>query len=136
MSEERKPPPPKKTSPEAIEDQISQAARRGDFDNLPGKGRPLEDLSRDPLWWVKDKLKREGASVLPPGLQLRRDVEVARSEIEALSNENLVRARLEKLNEHIRATNRTILSGPPSNVAPLEIETEVARWKAQRAKGE
>ncbi len=31
-----------------IEDIIREAMERGDFDNLPGKGRPL-NLTRDPL---------------------------------------------------------------------------------------
>ena len=37
------------------------AARDGQFDNLPGLGKPLPliDEAYDPGWWVRRKLKRE-----------------------------------------------------------------------------
>ena len=39
---------------------VREAIERGEFDNLPGKGKPLH-LKRvgDPDWWIKDKLERE-----------------------------------------------------------------------------
>ena len=45
-----------------IDRQVREGMERGDFDDLPGHGRPLRDLDqpRDELWWVKDKLRREG----------------------------------------------------------------------------
>ena len=57
-----------------IERQIRRAGERGEFDQLPGAGRPLPDLDRphDEMWWVKQKLRREGVSYLPPSLALRR----------------------------------------------------------------
>ena len=51
-----------------VERQIREAAERGEFDNLPGAGKPIADLDKphDELWWVKDKLRREHLSYLPP----------------------------------------------------------------------
>ena len=51
-----------------VERQIREAAERGEFDNLPGAGKPIADLDKphDELWWVKDKLRREQLSYLPP----------------------------------------------------------------------
>ncbi|MBV9195450.1 MAG: DUF1992 domain-containing protein [Solirubrobacterales bacterium] len=48
-----------------IERQIRRAGERGEFDQLPGAGRPLPDLDRphDEMWWVKQKLRR--GRVLP-----------------------------------------------------------------------
>jgi hypothetical protein len=45
-----------------IDRQIRRAEERGEFDDLPGAGRPIPDLDKpfDELWWVKDKLRREG----------------------------------------------------------------------------
>ena len=40
---------------------IREAIERGEFDDLPGAGKPL-DLSHsgDPEWWVKNLVEREG----------------------------------------------------------------------------
>ena len=48
---------------------VREAIERGEFDDLPGKGKPLQ-LKRvgDPDWWVKEKLEREQLS----GGELRR----------------------------------------------------------------
>ena len=132
MADDDKSPQSRRTSPRFLEDQVSEAERRGDFKDLPGKGEPLKDLSRDPMWWVKDKLKREGASYLPPGLQLRRDKELALEKVREIRTEPLVRQHLEELNDHIRETNRSIFSGPPSNVSPVDIDAEVERWRRER----
>ena len=64
------------------EEQIQAAIRRGDFDDLPGRGRPLE-LDRDDL--VPDALRvgyrvLKNAGCLPPELMLRNEI----SEVEAL----------------------------------------------------
>ena len=54
--------------------QIRQAMERGEFDNLPGAGKPL-DLGdqHDPDWWLKKLVQREHIAVLPASLQLRAD---------------------------------------------------------------
>ena len=59
--------------------QILEATERGAFDNLPGAGRPIEDLDKphDELWWVKQKLRRENLSYLPPTIALRKEAEDA-----------------------------------------------------------
>lgn len=58
------------------EERIKEAQRAGAFDNLPGKGKPLEleDLS-----WVPDELRvsyyiLKKAHVLPPEVELLKDV--------------------------------------------------------------
>jgi hypothetical protein len=44
-----------------VERQIREAMERGEFDNLPGAGKPIADLDKphDELWWIKQKLRRE-----------------------------------------------------------------------------
>jgi Domain of unknown function (DUF1992) len=58
------------------EQRILEAQRKGEFDNLPGKGKPLEleDLS-----WVPEELRigyhvLKNAHVLPPEAELRKDI--------------------------------------------------------------
>src|SRR6476619_1439708 len=59
------------------EQRIQAALAEGQFDNLPGFGKPIPgiDEPHDELWWVKDKLKREQLSSLPPALAIRLDVQ-------------------------------------------------------------
>ena len=61
-----------------VEKAIREAQERGEFDDLPGAGKPLTDLGDpdDPLWWVRRKAEREQLDLslaLPPGLQLRKE---------------------------------------------------------------
>ena len=45
----------------AVERAIRAAIERGEFEDLPGAGEPLEGLDRpyDPNWWVKSWIERE-----------------------------------------------------------------------------
>ena len=56
----------------AIDRRLREAQERGEFDNLPGAGKPLPGAGGeyDEDWWVKEWLAREGesAGVLPPTL--------------------------------------------------------------------
>lgn len=49
---------------------IDQAIAEGDFDDLPGFGRPFEfdDTQYDPNWWIRRKLERERLQQLQLGL--------------------------------------------------------------------
>ena len=51
------------------DDKIRSAIERGEFDRLPGLGRPLYfEETDDPDWWIRRKLRDEdlqGAIVLP-----------------------------------------------------------------------
>ena len=55
--------------------QVRQAMERGDFDDLPGAGKPIADLGEhhDPDWWIKKLVERENIAVLPPSVQLRKE---------------------------------------------------------------
>lgn len=112
---------------------IQDALQQGAFRDLPGKGKPLSGLNDDPDWWVKDKLRREGVSFVPPAIQLRQELARMREEIAQLGSEEKARRRIEEMNAKIRAANRTITTGPPSDLAPLDIEEELARWRTKRA---
>jgi hypothetical protein len=114
-----------------IDRQIREGMERGDFDGLPGHGKPLRDLDRprDELWWVKDKLRREEVSYLPPTLAIRKDVEDARAAIVAAASEAEVRQIVTELNERIRKVNREVTAGPPSITSPLDVDEELERWR-------
>ena len=117
-----------------IDKQIRDAERDRLFDDLPGKGKPIPDLDqpRDELWWVRDKLKREGISYLPPGLQLRKDLQDLRVEVLTMRQESQVREAVAAFNVRLRHVNSHNIDGPPSNLLPLDVEREVERWRAER----
>jgi hypothetical protein len=114
-----------------IDKQIREAQERGEFDDLPGKGKPLRDIDkpRDELWWVREKLRREEFTYLPPSLQVRKDLDEARERIRNATSEDDVRAIVEEINAKIREVNRMAVSGPPSNVYPLHLETVLDKWR-------
>jgi hypothetical protein len=49
------------------DDKIRAAQAAGQFDNLPGLGRPhpIFDEEYDPHWWIRRKLAREGLRADP-----------------------------------------------------------------------
>src|SRR5918998_979016 len=89
-----------------IDRQIRLAAERGVFDNLPGKGKPLPGLDEpdDELWWVRRYLDREGISrdtLLPPSVQLRKEIDRLPETLRALPTESAVRDAVRELNLRI-----------------------------------
>jgi hypothetical protein len=55
--------------------------------------------------------------------------------IQRETDERLVREKLEALNARIRKLNATHVAGPPTTLAPLDVEAVVLRWRAGRRSG-
>jgi hypothetical protein len=121
----------------SIDRQLREAAERGEFENLPGAGKPLPDHGReyDEDWWVKDWLRREGATagVVPPTLALRRETEELTAKVDRLRTEREVRDYLTDLNERIRKARVGLMDGPPVALPPLDPDEVVADWRERRA---
>ncbi len=117
----------------AVEQQIKDGIARGEFADLPGRGKPIEGLAddHDEDWWLKAKLRAERLSYLPPTIRIRKEVEEAREAMAAASNEAVVRRIVDDINVRIRDINRRGAEGPPSTVMVLDAEAEVARWRAR-----
>ncbi|MFJ5706469.1 MULTISPECIES: DUF1992 domain-containing protein [unclassified Streptomyces] len=117
-----------------VDKQIREATERGEFRELPGFGKPLQDDAApyDELWWVKRKLHREGVAVLPPALQLRKDAEDAAAAVAEARSESQVRRILGEINTKIAEALRRPPAGPPLNLTPFDVEAELARWRAAR----
>ena len=124
--------PPGKTWESFVEQQIREAMEEGAFDNLQGKGEPIADLGReyDPDWWAKKLIEREKVSITPAALALRGPVDQALERLSQLRDEMEVRRTIEALNAHIRKLNATIAEGPPTNLAPLDVDAIVRSWRA------
>jgi Domain of unknown function (DUF1992) len=119
-----------------IDRQIRVAAERGEFDDLAGAGKPLTGLTDtyDELWWVKQVMRREGLSPLPPALRLRKDVQDTKAAVAQAGTEAQARALIEDLNERIRtALKYPVAEGPAITVAPLDPDPLLAAWRAEHA---
>ena len=118
-----------------VDHQIRAAMERGEFDNLPGAGKPLNLPDRhDPDWWVKGLIEREKITgVLPPALGLRREDDELDAQLDRLGSEEEVRRTLTDFNQRVVAARRQLQGGPPV-VTPLrEVEDEVNAWRQRRA---
>lgn len=121
----------------ALDRTIREAAERGAFDNLPGAGKPLPGIDGpdDEMWWVRRYVEREGISrdmLLPPSIQLRKELDRLPETLRALRREDAVRDAVRELNlrvvEHLRHP-----VGPPVRIGRIDTDAAVARWRSERA---
>jgi hypothetical protein len=109
---------------------------RGEFDNLPGHGKPLGDLGSpyDRDWWLKKLIEREQITgVLPAALQLRKDDAELDARLDRESTEKQVREQVEDFNRRIIEARRQLQGGPPVVTPTREVEAEVRRWRERRS---
>jgi hypothetical protein len=122
-----------------VEAQIRAAQARGDFDDLPGKGKPLLlPEVHDPDWWVKSYVRREGidtSALVHPTIALRREADTFPESLAELTTEEQVRAVLEDFNRRVVAEWRRTLTGPslPVVARQVAVEAMIDRWRALRA---
>jgi DnaJ homologue, subfamily C, member 28, conserved domain len=119
-----------------IDKQIREAEERGEFENLPGAGQPIPNLDKpfDELWWVKNKLHREGLSYMPPSVALRKEAHDALEAISRARSEADVRRLIADINEKIREANRKGIRGPSLMLMPFDVERVVKQWHEQRSR--
>ncbi len=119
------------------EQKIREAIARGEFDNLPGAGKPIDtEVSTDPDWWIKWKLMEEDSdlsALVPTRLQLRREREKLMESIAEMPSEQTVREAVKQFNSVIREELvRPIPRGMPVIVVTTIDEDEaVARWQVE-----
>ena len=120
---------------EWVDLQIKQAMERGDFDNLPGAGKPIKNLGtqHDPDWWIKQLIEREKITgVLPPALQLRKDDAELDAQLDRHTAESEVRRILEEFNARVMKARYTPVDGPPLVTMPRDVDAEVDAWRERR----
>jgi hypothetical protein len=118
-----------------VDTQISSAIARGDFDDLPGAGKPIRGLghSHDPDWWVKSLIERERITgVLPPALGLRKEDAELDDTVDREATEVGVRRVVEDFNARVVEARRQLTGGPPVVTPTRDVDDEVARWTARR----
>jgi hypothetical protein len=118
-----------------VETAIQQAIRRGEFDDLPGAGKPIPGLgeAHDPDWWIRRKIETENLTGLgPPALTLRVEAVELDGRLDELTREADVRVELEDFNRRVIEARRQLLGGPPVVTPTRDVEAEVAAWRARR----
>lgn len=119
-----------------VETAIQQAMRRGDFDDLPGAGKPIPGLgeTHDPDWWIRRKIETEKLTGLgPPALRLRVEDTELDARLDELSREDDVREAVEDFNRRVVEARRQLLGGPPVVTPTRDVEAEVIAWRERRA---
>jgi hypothetical protein len=90
-----------------IEKKIKEAKERGEFDNLPGQGKPLnlDDDSRVPedLRLAYKILKN--ADCLPPEIQLRKEIRQMEDMLEKIPDEREKYRQIKRINLKIMQLN-------------------------------
>lgn len=129
--------PPRYESP--VDRAIREAMERGEFDNLPGAGKPLENLGdpNDALWWVRGLAEREQldfTGALPPAIALRKEAATFPESLLDLRSEDSVREVLEDFNRRVRRDRlRPSEPGMPQLLAPtVDVDDLIAQWYALR----
>ena len=130
-----------------VDQQIRVAMAKGEFDDLPGAGKPIKDLGthHDPDWWLKQLVEREQITgVLPPSLQLRKDDAELDARSTGSSVEREVRREVEDFNDRVIRARYSPPDGPAADHdasrrrrgrSPLGASVASRRRDAQEARG-
>ena len=120
---------------EFVETAIQIAIRRGEFDDLPGAGKPIEGLGthHDPNWWIRRKIETENLTGLaPPAILLRTEDHELDDSLDRLMREDDVREVLEDFNRRVIAARRQLTGGPPVVTRTRDVYAEIAAWRERR----
>jgi hypothetical protein len=117
-----------------VDQQIRRAMERGEFDNLPGAGKPLRLPDRhDPDWWVKSLIEREQITgVLPPALALRKEDAELDAQLDREATPEQVRRAVEDFNRRVVNARRQLQGGPPVVTPTRDADDEVEAWHRRR----
>ena len=90
-----------------VEDKIEEAIARGEFDNLPGKGKPL-DL--DAHFATPEDLRMgysilKSADIIPEEMELLREIERLRKSLDSCTNQAEKKALRQQLSEKLTNVN-------------------------------
>lgn len=121
-----------------VDRQIRDAEERGEFDDLPGKGRPLKNPSRpdDPDWWIKQKIAEEDldlTAAMPLPLQLRKEAQGLPERILRERSEDDARAVVEDFNDRVRASWQESYAGLPAHARLADVDELLQHWRTERA---
>ena len=97
-----------------VEEKIKEAQERGEFDDLPGKGEPLdlEDESRIPEELRLSHKVLKNANCLPPELELRNEIRQMADLLSGMPDEKEKYRQIKRINLKITRLNMMGHSSP------------------------
>lgn len=100
-----------------VERSIRDAIARGEFDNLPGAGKPLPDLDRqyDPDWWARRQV--EEARAHDAADEVRRLIRKELPFLRTMPDRTAADNRIAELNARVAEVNRAL--APEDRIAPI-----------------
>lgn len=120
-----------------LDRQIRAAQERGEFDDLPGAGKPLasEAAPYRPDWWINQVVQREkaGAYAIPPALALKKTADELAGGAAQYVYERDVRAAVADYNVQAERVRKLPQEGRAVVLPSLDADTVVAKWRAARA---
>jgi hypothetical protein len=119
-----------------VDRKIREAQERGEFDDLPGAGRPLPGIDRPYVedWWLRKVIERErlGIHALPLALALRREAQDLGDALASKRSEAAVREAVADFNRRAALARRNPQVGPSVVVDLLDVDEVVKAWRARR----
>ena len=120
-----------------LDRRIRAAQERGEFDDLPGAGKPLasDSMPYRPDWWLNQVVEREkaGAYAIPPALALRKIADELRRGAVECRSEREVRAAVTDYNERADHQRTLPQEGPAVVLPTLDEDALVAGWRRARS---
>jgi hypothetical protein len=119
-----------------VENRIRQAQKEGQFDNLPGKGKPLklDDDSRIAPQLRASYRILKNAGLLPPEMQLRKEINELRELLNEVQCEEDARLLVREINEKILASNLMGGFSISSEKEQVYVEKIIERLKSRKAR--
>jgi hypothetical protein len=111
---------PPEAPPGFVERRIREAMAAGEFDHLPGAGKPIPDLGGedDPGWWAKRWVERERLRDLLRDAGARRGEAMIRARADR--DARAARRRLEAAEAEVAALNARLPEG--DRLSALDVE--------------
>ncbi len=112
---------------------IEEAMREGKFDNLPGKGLPLElepipaDENARMTWWALKILRNNDFT--PEEVVWRNAIDHLREKLYKASNESAVGQIVDQINDLVRRLNTLGTNAINLPVAPIDREEALQRFR-------
>jgi hypothetical protein len=101
----------------AVEQAIRDAIERGEFENLPGAGKPLPDADKpyDPDWWARRYVNQ--ARTQDAADELRRTIRAELPRLRTMPDREAASSRIAQLNRMVVEINEAI--SPDQQIEPI-----------------
>lgn len=118
---------------------IEQAMREGKFDNLPGRGEPLElepmpaEENARLTWWALKLLRQN--DFIPDEVRWRKSIDRVREQLAVSESESAVRRLVAQINALVFRINTLGTNALQGSATPLREAEELEKMRARQNGG-